>query len=111
MLFLARGLVAGAHGLRMLLAAIADADTTQGDPAKIPFVFGILKMCLWLRRIVIGSQTQIFCRQIGVDNFSGIHFPIRIPDRFEFAEGLHQFFTEHFRQKLRFGLTVTMFAR
>ena len=75
MLFFAGRLVAGAHGLRMLLAAIADADTTQGDTAEVSLVFGILEMCLRLRRIVAGAQAQIFVsadrhRRFFPDSFS-----------------------------------------
>ncbi len=43
-----------------------------------------------------------------IDQLAGIHAVVGIPERFEFAKGLHQLRTEHFGQEGGAGLTVAM---
>ena len=63
------------------------------------------------RRIIVRAQAQILVDAIGVDQFVGVHFPLRVPDRLEFAERLHQFVAVHQRQEFGLGLAVAVLAR
>jgi hypothetical protein len=47
---------------------------------------------------------------LGSISLPGIHLPIGIPERFEFAEGLHQFRAKHLRKQLAAGLTIAVLA-
>ena len=64
---------------------------------------------------VVGAEAQIFIELVRrlsgqTNQFAGIHFPVRVPCGFKFAESLHQFRTEHFRQQFGAGLSVAVFA-
>jgi hypothetical protein len=63
-----------------------------------------------VRRIVIGAEPEILVQPVGIDNFTGVHFPIRIPNRFEFAKRLDQLWTIHLGKKFGARLSVAVFA-
>ena len=67
-------------------------------------------MCGGSQRLVVRAQPQILGRQVGVDHFVRIHPVVGIPRRLEFAESLHQFRPEHFRQQRAARLPVAMLA-
>jgi hypothetical protein len=60
-------------------------------------------------RVVIGAEPQILIDAGRVDYFPGVHFPIRIPQRLEFAERLYQFRAVYLVQELGLGLPIAMF--
>src|SRR5271166_1756230 len=70
-----------------------------------------MEVRLWLPWFVVRAQTQILIQLVGLNDLAGIHFPLRIPERFELPESLHQLRTKHFRQQFRARLTVAMLAR
>src|SRR5689334_7519337 len=94
----------------MLLAAVTDSDTAQSNPPKISLVFRIFEISIRLRRIVAGTQTQVFSGQVSIHNLSRIHFPVWIPNGFELAECFNQLGSEHFWQELGFRLTIAMLS-
>ena len=64
-------------------------------------------------RRVWRTVEQVFYRVIDthrVHQLAWIHAVLRIPDRLELAEGLHQLRTEHLRQQCGSGLAVAMLA-
>jgi len=89
--------IAWAHRTDVFTPAFANSDAAQrGAREAALIVTGKLEVSLQLRRTIIDTQPQVFIRPVGLDDFSGIHFPIRIPDRLELMEGTHEFRTEHF---------------
>ena len=68
-------------------------------------------MCFRLPWPICDSQTQIVIKPVRVDHFARVHLPVRIPDSFEFVEGLHQLRSEHFGEELCARLTVSVLAR
>src|SRR5581483_8197311 len=60
---------------------------------------------------VVSAKAQIFVQPVRFNHFARIHLPIRVPNRFELAECLDQFWSEHFGEKLCARLPVAMLAR
>ena len=54
---------------------------------------------------------QVFVDAVRIDDFSWIHFPVRIPNGFEFPEGFNQLASEHLVEKFGFRLTIAVLAR
>ena len=83
--------------------------------AKLFLSLWYREMGLWLRRIVIGSDSQIFGDAIGralkVDNLAGVHPIGRVPNALELGESPIQLPSKHLRQKLSARLSVAMFSR
>src|SRR5438105_3690308 len=102
--------ITGAHRLLSGLAAFADADTTQHGAGKTALVLRPAKMRVDLRRPVVSADTEIFGDIIRIDYLAGIHFPFRVPDRFELAKSFDQFRAEHFWQEPAARLPVAMFT-
>src|SRR5512146_943156 len=90
--FFACDAIARAHRADVFAPAFANTDAAQrGAREATLIVTGKLEVSLQLRRPIIDAKTQVFVRPIRIDNFSGIHLPIRIPDRLELVEGAYQF--------------------
>src|SRR5215468_5143251 len=102
--------VAGAHDAFVMASAFAYTDTAHGSVPEMTFIFRELEMRLGLPRMKVCSQPQIFINGKGIDDLAGIHFVLRIPDRFEFSEGLYHFGTKHLGQHLCLRLAVTMLS-
>src|SRR6185437_13230523 len=107
---LACHLIAGTHDLTALFAALADADAAKSRPRERSLVFRVMEVRGWLWRIVVRANAQILRGTVGVDFLAWIHLPFRIPNGFEFAEGLIQRLSEHLGQEHAAGLTITVFA-
>src|SRR5699024_9475347 len=87
-LFLARDPVARAH--RALVAtAFANADTADRNAAEATLVVWKYEVGRGLGRMKI-HQPQVFIELVRIDDLTGIHLPVRIPDRLEFAKRLQQ---------------------
>ncbi len=78
--------------------------------ARLPWSSGNLKCVSRLPGIIAGAEAEIFVETIGIDELARVHLPVGIPQRFELAEGLHQFGAKHFGQKFAASLTVSVFA-
>ena len=104
-----------AHGVLDAMAseaaAFAYTHATQRGARKAAVIIGKFEMRLRLPRFVPRIQAQIFVHAIRFHDFARVHFPIGIPDRLEFMEGLQQFWPEHFLQELRARLPVTVLPR
>ena len=98
MLLFARDHVAGTHRSVLVAPAFAHADATLHRVGEAFLVVGIFEIGLPLRRIVMFAVTQIFVAPIRSNDLARVHFPVRVPYLFEFAERLHQFVAEHSRQ-------------
>src|ERR1039457_992126 len=59
---------------------------------------------------MIGSKPQILVKSIRTDQFTRVHFPIRVPKRLELAESLHEFRPKHFWKQFAAGLAISMFT-
>src|SRR5438309_2740999 len=77
---------------------------------KAAVVLRILEMSLRFPGMVISAEPQILVDAIWIDNLAGIHLPIWVPDRFEFAKGLNQLLTKRFVEELGFRLAVAVLA-
>src|SRR3546814_13445430 len=60
--------------------------------------------------MAIRTTAKILIHWIRLDLLARIHALLRIPDRLELAERLHQFRAIHLRQQARAHLTVAMLA-
>src|SRR5947209_20056299 len=83
----------GAHrialsGFRIFSAALANSDTAQRRVSKAAVVLRIFEMSRRVPGMIVGAEAQILVDAIRVDDLAGVHLPVRIPDGFEFAEGL-----------------------
>src|SRR6266852_6249558 len=110
MLLFARDHEAGAHGATLDATARTHADTAQGGTGKTALVIREPEMRFKLRRVVRGTQTQVFVHTIGVHYLTRVHLAIRIPDDLKFLEGCDQFRSEHLRQDYGARLPVTVFS-
>jgi hypothetical protein len=108
--FFARRFEARAHRFAFETATLADAETTLRGESKTALVFGKLEVGVNASRLMIRPDTQIGVQWIRIDHLARIHFPLRVPDGFEFSKGLHKFRAVHFGQNLRARLAVTVFA-
>ncbi len=108
---LLRDHVAGAHRPRILLAALAHADAALGGVREAAVVVGELEVRLHLDRVIARPHAQVLAGQRRVDDPVRVHLVLRVPDRLELAEGVHQLGPEHLRQERRLGLPVAVLAR
>ena len=112
--FLVRDHIAGAHRVLLALAirppALSHPDATQCSVREAAVVVRKLEVSLWLPRLVGRAEPKVLINAIWLDDLPGIHFPIRVPNGFEFPKSLNQFASKHFVEKLSFGLAVTMLA-
>src|SRR5579884_3305329 len=95
---------AGTHGVvfglcALLAAALADSYAAQSRMGEAAPVFGILEVSFRLPGMVISSQAQVLVEAMRLDHLARIHLPLRIPDGFEFAEGLDQLRAKDFLQE------------
>src|SRR5947209_4311657 len=97
--FFARDHEARTHHAVVHAAAFADADAAQHRAFDAPFVVWKFEIGLRRPRAIVGAETKIFGWMIRSDDLAGVHLPLRIPQRFEFAECVHELFTEHLRHK------------
>ena len=117
MLFLSRGAVAGTHDAALSVAAGPDTDAALGSALEGTTACGEGKLGLDALRRIEGNErgavTEILDRIVnanGIRELAGIHAVVRIPEQFEFAEGMDEFGAEHFGQKRGAGLAVSVFA-
>ena len=57
-------------------------------------------MRVYLRWVEVGAEPEVLRDAVCVDNLAGIHLPLGVPDRLEFAERLDELIAEHLRQEL-----------
>ena len=62
-------------------------------------------------RLVVRPEAQVIVDAPRIDHLAGIHASLRIPQRLELAERLHQLRPEHHRQELAARLAVAVLAR
>ena len=91
--------VAGTHRSVLVTTAFAHADATLHGIRKAAFVSRIFEIGLPLRGIVMLAITQVLVPTEWSNDFPRVHFPVRIPDLFEFAERLDEFLAKHDRQQ------------
>src|SRR3989442_9630642 len=108
---LARAAVARAHGAAFRGAALPHADATpDGSSETVPLLAGEGKLCLESHGLVLRSEAQVFIHpqdfSFGIDDLPGVHAILRVPQRLELAEGLHQLRAEHERQELGARMAV-----
>src|ERR1700674_3764355 len=109
-LFVARDAKARTHDSAFVAAALADSNAAQGSGRQAAVVVGKFEMRLGLPGIIAGTEAEILVEAIRFDELAWVHLPIGIPERFELAEGLHNFRPKHFGKKLGAGLPVSVFA-
>src|SRR5690348_5522984 len=95
MLFLQGGTIARTHGALLVAAALADTDAAKGGLIEASAVLQVVEVRNRLDGAIVGAEAQVFIDAVGIDDFARIHFPFRIPESFEFAKGLDQFFAVH----------------
>src|SRR5215472_2416628 len=86
-LLFARDHEAGAHSAPFETAASANADTAQGRAGETALVVREPEMRFKLRRVVRGTETQVFVYAIGIHYLTRVHLAIRIPGGLKFLEG------------------------
>src|SRR5438477_9163171 len=59
-------------------------------------------------RPIVGSKARVLVYAICIHNLTGIHFPLRVPDRLELAKCLDQFLAKHFVEELTACLAIPM---
>src|SRR5690348_15749406 len=96
--------------LAFLPATLADAYAAQCGMSEAAAVVRPLEMGFRLPWMVVSSQTQILVHPVRLDDFSGVHLPVWIPDRFELSKRLHEFVAEHFVEELRPRLSIAVFT-
>ena len=106
----ARGHEARAHHAGVELAAFADADAAQHGAIDAAFVVAEMQMRLRRPRFVLRAEAEVLRRLVGIDDLAGVHLPLRIPERLEFAERADQTLAEHLRQQRAARLTVAVFT-
>src|SRR6266699_5531961 len=109
-LLFARDHEAGAHGATLDAAARTNAYTAQGGTGKTALVVRELEMRFELRRMVRGTEAQVFVHAIGVHYLTRVHLAPGIPDGLKFLEGCDQFWSEHHWQEFGAGLPVAVFS-
>src|SRR5579864_5095563 len=98
------------HDATFILAAFPHPNTTQSCLRQTAIVMRKFEMCFRLPRLVVRAKTKVLIHPVGKHQLAGIHFPIRVPKRFESAKRLHQLGAEHFWQELGARLTISMLA-
>src|SRR6185437_5469949 len=110
-LFFQRDHVTGTHHAFFFTSAFAYTDAAHGRMPEAAFILGKLEMSLRLPRGKVGAEAQVLVDGEWIDDFIRIHLVLRIPDRLELLECLHEFRPEHFGQHLGLGLSVSVLAR
>src|SRR5690348_17281380 len=101
--------IARAHRADVFAPTFANSDAAQrGAREAASIVTGKLEVSLQRRRAIIDAKAQVFVCPVRIDDLSGIHLPIGVPDRLELVEGAHQFRAKHFGEQLAARLTVAM---
>src|SRR5215468_8793641 len=77
-LFLARYPEARAHDPAFIATALADSDTAQGGVCQAAVILWKLEMCGRPPRVGVRTEAKILVHAIGLDDFPGVHLPIRI---------------------------------
>src|SRR5712692_5272677 len=95
-LFFARDAKTRTHHSTFIAPALSHADAAQGSARQAAMIVGKLEVRCGLPRVVGWAKAKIFIQPVRLDHLARIHLPVRIPDRLELAEGLHQFRSEHF---------------
>ena len=108
--FIVGGAPTGTHHAAFFAAALANTDAAQRSVREAAMILRELEMGLRLPRCVVRAQAEIFVELVGTDQLAGVHLPVGIPGGFKFAEGLDQFWAEHFRKEFSAGLSVAVFA-
>src|SRR5947207_606789 len=78
MFLLARDHVARAHRSILMPPTFAYPDATLHCVGKTSFVTRIFEIRLPLRRIVMLAVTQIFVAPVRANDFTWVHFPVRV---------------------------------
>ncbi len=116
-LFLARSAVTGTHHAALTLAACAHTHAALGGAPQRSTIGGKDEM-----RLRFGVRVTRRCGQAvekildgvvdahRIHQLAGIHAVLRVPQRLELAEGLHQLRTKHLGQESGARLSVTVFA-
>src|SRR6266404_47820 len=76
---LSRGHVARTHGAPIIFTACSESDATQRCFSQRAVVLRKLEMSLGLLRMVIRTETQIFCWKIWIDYLVRIELVLGIP--------------------------------
>ena len=109
--FFPRCAITRAHHAAFVGAALAHADAALDRAVEaLALKTGIGELRDRACRLVVGTVFEVLVGAVRIDDLARIHPVQRIPDRLEFAEGLHQRFTVHDRQEFGLGLAVAMFA-
>src|SRR5712692_7610970 len=109
-LFFARDAKTRTHHSTFIAPALSHADAAQGRARQAAMVIGKLEVCWRLPWFIVRPEAKVFVQPVRLDHLARIHLPVRIPNRFELAEGLHQFRSEHFGKEFGAGLAVSVFA-
>jgi hypothetical protein len=96
----------------VVLAAFADPHAAQGGAGEAAVVVPpkIAETGLHPRRVVGDPQPEVLVGAVGVDHLAGVHLAVRVPDRLEFPERLHQLLAVHLGQQLGARLAVAVLA-
>ena len=108
---LVRNHVARTHRAAILPSTLADPNTTLQRPRKAEVVVRKAEVGFRLGRMVIGPIAEILVDAVWPHDFARIHFPVWVPDIFEFLKSTDQLLPEHARQQFGAGLPVAMLAR
>src|ERR1051325_6243425 len=108
--FLARHHVTRTHRAAAVPATFPHADAALGRAPETKTVIHEFEMRLRLVRMVMRAEAQVFVNPMRPDDFAGIHFPVRVPERFELLEGADQLGTEELWQELGARLSIAMLA-
>src|SRR5690348_12440606 len=101
MLLFAGDAITGAHDAAVFPSALAYAHTSKRCVRQTAVIFGVVKMRFRVPGAVVGAEPEVFVEAVRFDHFAWIHLPLRVPDGFKLAKGLHQLRAKHPRKKLR----------
>jgi hypothetical protein len=108
---LARDHVTRAHRPALGAAALADAEAALRRRREAPAVARETEVRLDPPRAVGGPEPQVRVERVGLDQLVRVQLEVRVPDRLELAECLHELRPEHLRQQLGVRLPVAVLAR
>src|SRR5206468_12211582 len=103
--------VARTHRAAITSPALTHTNTTLHRPRKAEVIVRKVEVRFRLGRMVIGPIAEILVDAVWPHNFARIHFPVWVPDIFEFLKSMDQLLPEHARQQFGAGLPVAMLAR